>query len=547
MTHTETSRFNRWAWLALALCCVLLFGSAAHHALGDMGGDSAIYVLLARAITTGQGYRDLIDPLRRPQVKFPPVFPLMLAPVVACCGPHAFWPMHALVAGVAVIAVLLAVALCRWLGDGRGAWLAGWGTALHPSVVVSLVCLWSEFPYLAWSLLALLALHRYRQTTTLVNRWLWIAIAGTAAATLTRTIGVAVLVAGACSLWPSRTRSRSWRPLLAWCIPSLLPFVAWTAHNVLAHNTALEAHGHIRQMLLINPYHPEYGAITCIGLCRRMWDAAQFYADLAGHLLSGDGWATVLHWWVVGLAVVGLCVCCRRRRSVVEWYVVWYLLALLPHPWREERLLLPLLPLLWRYLWVGGCWCVERMTSRAGIYAMRTGLALCLTLMLLQSGTSAAQMAVVQYREHRALARVPVAEPAEYSVAWARREGWSSVADYLELMLWACHHVAERVVIISRKPSITTLFSNQPSVNYPFNTDEAAWANVLKQPLPVLLIADQWAGDTRKYVWPFIARHPAWFTPVHTIGTTILFRYQVPGTGYLVPYLVPGTKGTGNL
>ena len=95
-------------WVLLLLVCGVLFGATVHEELGNViEGDSANYILLAQAIATGQGYHDLTDPARRPHVKYPPVFPLVLAPCVAAFGPLAFRPLHAWVACWAVAAVLL--------------------------------------------------------------------------------------------------------------------------------------------------------------------------------------------------------------------------------------------------------------------------------------------------------------------------------------------------------------------------------------------------------------------------------------------------------
>ena len=304
--------------------------------------------------------------------------------------------------------------------------------------------------------------------------------------------------------------------------------------NALVRDAAAAAHGYVRELWLVNPYHPEQGTLTAVGWLSRLVDGAHVYLSMIGRLLGG---AWPVAWCAVALVMmIGVAVCWSRRRSVADWYAAWYLLALLPHPWREERLVLPLLPLAWRYLWIGGSWCVERVPRRAWSSAIRLTMAGALALLLADHGIAAAQTAARQYRLQRALSRVTVPDAGWYSVAWALLQGRPQVADYLELLLWIRAQPLERVVVISRKPSITTLLAGQPSVYYPFTTDEAAWRQVLAQPAPVLLIADQWAGDTRQFVWPIVERHPDWFTPVHAAGTCLLFRYRVPvpgtGTGY---------------
>ena len=553
--HPMTSRTRTTIlWVALFLVCAVLFGSTVHHELGDMGGDSAMYVLLAKSLVTGHGYRDLHDPWLRPHVKYPPLFPLMLAPLVAAFGAQTFWPMHLLVVCWAVASVLLAVVLLRALGEGPAAWLAGWATAVHPWFVMAVVCLWTEFPYLGCSLLALYGLHRYRESTTINNRWLWLAVAGTAATALTRVVGWTLIFAGVCSLW-SRARlpasgnfrgqaggGRSRRPLLVWLSLTLLPVGGWAIRNLL-HRHAATSYGYLEQMRLIDPYHASLGGLNVPGLLQRLWAAAVTYTDLLGHLLSGGAWPAVISRLMVAVLVVGWVAAWRRRRSILEWYLLWYAAALLLHPWREERFLLPIIPLLWQYLWIGGRWCVARLARFRWSRLVRVGLLACLTITLIAQGVATAQLVWLRHQEYtlpppEVLAREPWRRPIQwthiYDIHLLSQQPAMLVAmtDYLGMLDWLRRYYPTRTFVLSRKPSITTLFSDQPSDYYPFTLDAETWrAAVLDRGLPVAVLADRWTGTSLHYAWPFIAAHPELFEPVHTVGSATLFLVVGPSEG----------------
>src|SRR5690606_5174307 len=73
----------RWILLGgvLTLSALLVWGAfvpAPHN-----GGDNAAYLSVAHAWLQGEGYVDAYDPVRAPHTKYPPVFPLLLAAVMA--------------------------------------------------------------------------------------------------------------------------------------------------------------------------------------------------------------------------------------------------------------------------------------------------------------------------------------------------------------------------------------------------------------------------------------------------------------------------------
>src|SRR5262245_62372747 len=76
--------------------------------------DSATYITLARSISTGGGYRDLFLVDRPRHAQYPPVLPLLLAPLVQLRGFDVV-PMKLLLVFMAAGAVALTGALFREL------------------------------------------------------------------------------------------------------------------------------------------------------------------------------------------------------------------------------------------------------------------------------------------------------------------------------------------------------------------------------------------------------------------------------------------------
>lgn len=192
--------------------------------------DDALYINLAHALATGAGYVDLMS-IGEPSHTFvPPVYPVLLSPLLALL-PYEwllrenFWPFQMLslaltFGGFACFAVIV-----------RQRKYADWAmiVALASLAPVALGMGWhvmSEAPYFLLSLAALAALTKWagkREST----HFLVVALACAALASITRLIGLSLIVAIMLYLW--------WQlrpvPWLIACAATLLPVGLWFLRN----------------------------------------------------------------------------------------------------------------------------------------------------------------------------------------------------------------------------------------------------------------------------------------------------------------------------
>lgn len=223
------------AWWPLALIAVagtaLVAGLAVVDALPvGVVADDAFYVILSRALATGQGYRNLNVPGLPPATHFPPGYPALLALVsfVAPAFPASvalFKALNALF--LAGASVLVARLLRRRLGMGV-AWSAGVGvvTALSvPMLILSNLVL-SELFFLALTLALLLALERLIDAEAPASRVVLLG-AAIAACALVRTHGVVLIPAAVIALG-ARRRWRDAGLLAGAAVVCLLPWQLWT-------------------------------------------------------------------------------------------------------------------------------------------------------------------------------------------------------------------------------------------------------------------------------------------------------------------------------
>jgi hypothetical protein len=207
------------ALLILVLAVITPFYFAWTHTaeLGQFGGDGPSYLMMAQHYSP----YDAKDPVYTEAAafsRFPPVYPLALAWLN---GANDLYRAHAITTACLLAALLM---LYVWL---RGEEFAPQQSALFVLLCAVLPGSWiaglliqSEYLYLFWSLLALLAMAAYQRRGR--YELVYVAAMAIAAATLTRTIGIALFAPFAVILWRTRRRIA----VLAF-IASVLPLLVW--------------------------------------------------------------------------------------------------------------------------------------------------------------------------------------------------------------------------------------------------------------------------------------------------------------------------------
>ena len=185
--------------------------------------DDASYVTLARSLASGQGYRMVCYAGAPPEVKYPPLLPLLIVPCLALAH-GALWAtrLPALLCMLGAIPVLWA--LLRRLVGGPALWLLVALMAVHPLLAAFTAAPMTETAslLLSWAVLLLLLQGEERGDG---RRFLAAGVL-LGLALLLRTDSVALLAAAL--LWLAL--GRRWRPLAQVAAPALLLFAPWVAY-----------------------------------------------------------------------------------------------------------------------------------------------------------------------------------------------------------------------------------------------------------------------------------------------------------------------------
>jgi hypothetical protein len=335
---------DRRALLALAFALAALGVASWRPIPAGVWHDDGVYLLIGKALAEGEGLRYSGVPGDVPAVKFPPLYPAVLA---------GLWLVFRTLGAVTLVAVWLNLALLAAAGTLLAVALRR-AAGLEPKTAVGLAAF------------AFVGAHVWRVGLVTLSEPLFIALACAAlacwatasrpgerrgaallsalltAAVLTRSAGLALVLAFGLALW----QVRGLRAALAVALPPLAASVGWGAW---AAARAEQIPSGMRDVL--GPYGP--------WLARQTMEApGQLAEALPGHLLrlvdlafgfllpglSGPAFY-VGALGLMGSTAFGLALL-HGRLPPLTWAVGAYVAMLLLWPYLDWRLLVPLHPLL---------------------------------------------------------------------------------------------------------------------------------------------------------------------------------------------------------
>jgi hypothetical protein len=362
--------------LVSLLVCATIYWLRLNTVFGHPYVDDAYYVVLAKALATGQGY-NLINSLSpNLQPLYPPGFAFLLSLVwrVASNFPVNIYWLKVLQVVAVLAAGVLAYVYCKryrrlpeWLSLAIAV-----ATVTSPSLVFfATSTLMSECAFLLLQMLTLVAAaEAVRQQRAHVTRAAAIcaALAGllAACAFLTRSIGIALVIA--VLAW--FLKERMMKPLLIAAIALALLVLPWQLYaraHASSEELKREQQGYITQNYLTVFWQQSAGenenaTITVSDLPARV---TKNLSDIVGQqfgllyasrlmLIAGSfglGAASVI---LSLLALAGLLFAFRNGLTAAEIYTALSLGFIILWPWDPMRFLLPLTPLLLIYAIEGG-------------------------------------------------------------------------------------------------------------------------------------------------------------------------------------------------
>jgi len=478
------------------------------------GGDNAGYVALAHTLVSQHAYVDAYDPLGAPHVKYPPIFPALMALLISAGA--STWVAFKLL--VAVLTVASVGVTCLWAAGRLGSW-GGFAVAVLVAASAATVdyshWILSDPLFVLLTMTTLWVLERGARAggSTPDPRLLAAGIAAALAAYFTRTAGLPLLIAvlGWLAL------ERRWRTLGAAAAVFALPALLW----------ALRGGGggggpgdYASEFWLVDPYRPALGTIGPLGLVGRA-------AGNAGAYLTRHGPATILGpeagalaaplgVLLAAAALTGWVLRLRRGRpGPAELFLPLYtgLILVWPEIWGGDRFVLPLLPLVLLYAAMAIGALPRVLTAPVGGIAAALLLVPALGEWLDASGDASACAAVVEAE-------------GPYGCYGPR------VTEFVDAAVWMGAALPEGSAVMSRKPRIFYVMSGIPSRTFPFDPDpdvQLAEADLVGARY---VLFDRWQAQAGQYLAPAIAARPGAFCFVRAFGSG-------PGSGTQLLGILP--------
>jgi hypothetical protein len=308
--------------------------------------DDGIYLVTARALAEGQGYRIISLPQAPPQTKYPILFPWLLSLTwrLAPSFPDNVLLLRIVPLASAIVWLWLSWRLLLSCGATRGAATVVVALiATSPWVVFLGTALLSETLFAALLTGSLLLLTQTRAGSVPIGRTCTIAGLLAGACFLTRTAGLAVVLAGFAWLVVNRRRAGA----LAYGAAAaalMIPWAWWVQSNAGADAESYYSASSYQSWNVVFHYSwPEKFAVVATNAVQSI---------LAPLALWGIDMGA---WFAVPAALLAACACrgvWLTRTHPVSWCVIAYMGTILLWLWPPARFLVPVLPLLLWQSWV---------------------------------------------------------------------------------------------------------------------------------------------------------------------------------------------------
>lgn len=518
---------GRLHWIAAAaavLAAVLTFDSKLY-----INGDNAEYLRMGERVLTGDLW---------PSSKYPPLFPYLLAPLLALFGRTVLPAKILVLLTHAGAAAFLVPVFARRFPGLEGALLLFVALTAVPVLEFSHYVM-SEIPFLLTLAATVAVADRWLARTAVApaetglfrglgavlgSRWAWILAASLAAGFYVRSAGAAVWAALVLVL-SFAGRRREAAGLVVLLALFALP---WLLHSL----TSPGGNPYLRQFLLVNPYYPEFGTLDLASLGQRLvMNAREYFREILPLGLLPLPYRSTyspllvqkillplpIALTLVALLLVGI----GRglwRRDVVAWCVALSLVLVLLWPpiWAGSRFLVPFLPLCFLLVAEGA----RTLAALPGVDArLRPSLRLGLGRMLLVFFVVVALFSIVKYER----------ETEAYPPEWG---------NYFAGLEWLRAHAPADALVIDRKPVFVDWVAGRAARTFPREPDPAKMLVFLRESGADYLVYPSLPyDDISRYLVPAVAALDDYLSVEAVFGgsasdrapLTFVFRFHPEG------------------
>jgi 4-amino-4-deoxy-L-arabinose transferase-like glycosyltransferase len=470
-----------------------------------LGGDNAHYLILAKSLLSGQGYKDIFMPDSPPHTQYPPGFPALLIPGLVLFSNN-FVYTKLIILFLSLGAFYLFYKFYKENLPEKQ-WVLGLLLfAFCPLIIMYSHYILSEIPYLFFSILAIYLLERLKIINS-KNLILFLAMICALIFTYyIRTVGISLIIAALIYL----IIKKRYKEFLILLVFAFIFIWLWQMRSA-----KFGGGGYFEQFFSRNPYDLEAGKISFGELVSRFFKNLKLYTLEVFPKILLPTWQKINYLRFFGLLSSGLVligfVSKLKKITVTEIYLILFLGITFAWPdvWTGDRFILPVVPLLFYYLILGIKLISKKTLTIPGIVI---GFLLFFSIVELVKITPANIRDLKDYFGSDKM--------AGYSLDWQ---------NYFKTLEWIKNNTAQADVVISRKAQFTYLIANRKSYTYPFSNDENKFFESLKKNRPQYILFDRfyWTGTTVKYLAPIINKYQDKFEVIYKTAAPEMYVLRI--------------------
>lgn len=345
------------------------------------GSEDTWYLMLAKSISSHQGYRDIFYPSSPPELKHFFFYPFLLSKVLL------FFPQT--IIGLKIVSIIFAIASLsvlfilfkKWLNTRFLYWVIFF-VVINSWFLHFSVSLRTEIIYLFFSLVSFLFLEKYKRQDTCINIYLFVSVLTTGMAFFTRPIGFSIILSAFIYFCLEGQYKKAFLVVGLWSI-LISPWIIWILKNAISSKEII-SESYLNEA--ISKYQFNIKKIVKWNL----WNILCYWRSIS-HLLipgyflgkpdfEGEGYFKFLYsiinkenyfnptafplltygiiTFFSSVTLCGFISCMKKGKTLVNFYVLCYLIALIIFPafYVKTRYLVPLLPFILYYLFSALSW-----------------------------------------------------------------------------------------------------------------------------------------------------------------------------------------------
>jgi len=467
---------NVWILLIYIILSILLFDPKLFT-----GGDNARYIALAESLAKGKGYKEIYSPEESPYTLYPPGFPLLLVPIYTIFNCNILLlKLVSFLCGIGTFLFSFLIFKIIFKNKYLPPLLLN---LFLPILITNNHWILSEIPYLCFSLGGIYFFLKSLEDKSPNIFFILCAIFSTYAF-LIRSAGITLIGAITIFLLYKRQFKRAALFLLIF----LAVFIPWSLRNASIPGAKTYEYWFLKK----NPYLEESPQIGFNDLLRRVGYNVNLYIFTVFPLsiLSGIISKEILAMaglLLIALVIIGLIIRFKKV-DFLDLYIIFSGIVIItwPEVWSSDRFLLPILPVLIIYIFLGLFWLETKIKSK---YFVSVVTAIFIFVNLLEI-IPQAKTSITNN-----IAYVNGDRYAGYTPDWRR---------YFETIEWIKINIPNDKIIIARKPEFVYLLSHHKSFCYPFTNNRDKIKESITKCDYILYDNFFWTGTTYRYLRPVL-------------------------------------------